>query len=293
MLVNDESFNKTWFHKRRMQDQSQSAYDMSLANIVLQAGWAEQEIVSLLIHNRQLYNPQTMAKHKPDDYYARTISRARQNVAGKSNDSPEADAAQMHNSEGFDVLSEKIGVKITSFFKFMSEPYTYAIALEGVANPIQLGEAKDILNQNAFRTRIFESANIIIKKIHNTKEVNYWEVFVEALNIRREEIELGEETTERGETILWLKTYLFDQGEPIPADTKNTNEDMIPRYAPITENGVIWIVGSHFVDWLRNRKSDKVTTKALYKRLRSVGCEQKRLTRDGIKLQIWGLPKEL
>ena len=296
LLVNDETFNKTWFHKRRMQDQSQSAYDMSLANIVSQTGWSDQEIVSLLIHNRQLYNPQTMTKHKSDDYYSRTIFHARQNIASKNNVlMAEAEASQLQNSEGFDALSKKIGVTIIKFFKFMSEPCSYAIVIENIAEPIQLGEARDLLNQNVFRTRIFESADILIKKIHNTKETNYWEIFIEALNDRREEIELGEETTERGETNLWLKMYLYDQGEPflVDVDANNNSEGSIPRFAPIIDgNGIIWIVGNHLLNWLTDSRKNNITKRALFKRLRNVGCVQKRQTLGGDKFDIFGLPKE-
>ena len=293
LLVNDETFNKTWFHKRRMQDQSQSAYDMSLANIVSQAGWSDQEVVSLLIHNRQLYNPQTVGKHKPDDYYPRTISNARQSVANKNNVLAAEEASQLQNSEGFDALSKKIGVTIIKFFKFMSEPCSYAIVLENVAEPIQLGEARDLLNQNVFRTRIFESADILIKKIHNTKETNYWEIFIEALNARREEVELGEETTERGETSLWLRMYLYDQGDPFPLDANDGGEYSIPRFAPtIDNNGIIWIFGNHLHNWLADSRKNNVSKRALYKRLRNVGCIHKRQGLKGDKFEIFGLPKE-
>jgi hypothetical protein len=66
---------RSWKHKRKdLQDQSPSAYDMSLATFAARVNWSNQEIADLLIAHRR--------KHGADlklrlDYYRRTIDKAR------------------------------------------------------------------------------------------------------------------------------------------------------------------------------------------------------------------------
>ncbi|MGE3809627.1 MAG: AAA family ATPase [Gemmataceae bacterium] len=71
------AFAQAWNRQRAdLQDQSQSAYDLSLADIAALNGWSDQEITNLLIAGRRKHGD------KPDkalrlDYLARTISSAR------------------------------------------------------------------------------------------------------------------------------------------------------------------------------------------------------------------------
>ena len=71
-------FYQSWRRKRPdMQDQSASAYDMSLASFAVSAGWTDQEITDLLVAHR--------VKHGDDlkrpGYYQLTIGKARQSKA--------------------------------------------------------------------------------------------------------------------------------------------------------------------------------------------------------------------
>jgi hypothetical protein len=299
ILVNDENFNKTWYHKRRMQDQSQSAYDMSLANIAFEAGWTDQEIVSLLVCNRQLYNPQSFEKHKPEDYYPRTINNVKnslkqmtttlKNEKVEDNIETQKTIKEIEDSDGFEAISKLLGINILSFEKYTSDPVTYAIRIEGVQGSIQLGQAKDILNQNVFRTRIFEVANIVTTKIKNTKSVNLWEKVIQELNSKREEIELGEELKEEGETVLWIESYLRDQGNI--ADFDDSDCVHLPRK---DKNNIVWISGLDFRKWLGNSVlNEKISAKALGKRMRNIGCGFTRIKRQKITFQIWSLPEQI
>lgn len=70
-------FASTWLRKRRVSDNSQSAWDASLATLAAQAGdWTDQEIVDLLRVHRAQINPQD-PKLGRVDYYERTLSLAR------------------------------------------------------------------------------------------------------------------------------------------------------------------------------------------------------------------------
>ena len=52
-MENDTKFKKTWHRLRTdLQDQSPSAYDMSLASLAVAGGWKDQEIADLIIASR-------------------------------------------------------------------------------------------------------------------------------------------------------------------------------------------------------------------------------------------------
>lgn len=75
LRINEPKFDASWLHKRKdMQDQSASAYDYSLANFAVAAGWDDQEITDLLIARRRTHHDDLKLR---EDYYARTIARCR------------------------------------------------------------------------------------------------------------------------------------------------------------------------------------------------------------------------
>jgi len=77
LLQTCPAFAQTWNRQRSdLGDQSQSAYDLSLADIAALNGWSDQEIANLIVAARRKHD------EKPDkglrgDYIARTISQAR------------------------------------------------------------------------------------------------------------------------------------------------------------------------------------------------------------------------
>lgn len=73
-------FTQTWHRQRDdLTDQSQSAYDLSLASIAALMGWSDQEMADLIIAARRHHNEKP-EKALRTDYMARTIARARQNA---------------------------------------------------------------------------------------------------------------------------------------------------------------------------------------------------------------------
>lgn len=71
----------SWEHNRAdLADQSQSAYDQSLANFAAMAGWTGQEIADLIIANRRKHSADLKLRR---DYYRRTIANARKAVQAR------------------------------------------------------------------------------------------------------------------------------------------------------------------------------------------------------------------
>jgi hypothetical protein len=78
------AFAQAWERRRTdLSDQSQSAYDLSLADIAALNGWADAEIANLLIAARRKHG-QMPEKALRDDYVARTIAAARRMAAERA-----------------------------------------------------------------------------------------------------------------------------------------------------------------------------------------------------------------
>jgi hypothetical protein len=75
----DMRFRNTWFRQRHdLKDQSQSGYDLALADFGMDAGLSAQQIVDLIIQHRRMHGQKQRTRA---DYFERTLARA----AGHSN----------------------------------------------------------------------------------------------------------------------------------------------------------------------------------------------------------------
>lgn len=77
----DPRFEKTWNrHRSDLTDQSQSGYDMALANFGVEAGLPAQQIVDLIVHHRSLHGRK---QRTVLSYFQRTIAKAMGQAAGQ------------------------------------------------------------------------------------------------------------------------------------------------------------------------------------------------------------------
>jgi hypothetical protein len=74
----DERFRLTWHRQRNdFTDQSQSPYDMALADFGVKAGLADQVIVDMLIEHRRIHRRRPKLR---EDYYRGTLAKAHQHM---------------------------------------------------------------------------------------------------------------------------------------------------------------------------------------------------------------------
>ena len=84
-------FVETWQRRRTdLADQSQSAYDLSLATIAAALGWTDQEIADLIIAARREHGDKP-EKALRRDYVAGTLAKARQAVAAMPTEGADVD----------------------------------------------------------------------------------------------------------------------------------------------------------------------------------------------------------
>jgi hypothetical protein len=138
----DPRFKKTWLRQREdLKDQSQSGYDLALANFGLDARLSDQQVIDLMIHHRRIHGKPQRTRV---DYFQRTISKA-----SKRNDNP----APAKSAEGpveepghpslqtkpdsptarallCEQISNAIGVRVLRIVKIDGQEPTYRLELE-------------------------------------------------------------------------------------------------------------------------------------------------------------------
>jgi hypothetical protein len=228
----DMRFRNTWFRQRHdLKDQSQSGYDLALADFGIDAGLAPQQIVDLIIHHRRLHNQKARTR---GDYFQRTLSRAASRAGNMpvdlSNSRPAtaespADTqtstgesqAQQEPSEPAapadplaakaalcESISANLGIRILRLVKITGKEPTYQVELE--QGRIELSNVSGLIEQKSLRVAIASAVNRIIPKI----KPRVWERLAQAMLDALIECEGGVETEFEGAMRVYLGHYLTE-----------------------------------------------------------------------------------
>jgi len=227
----DMRFRNTWFRQRHdLKDQSQSGYDLALADFGVDAALAPQQIVDLIIHHRRLHNQKQRTR---GDYFERTLSRAASRAENKSSDFPvnrsateaaptngqgatEAGAERKQDTPGVPVdplaakaalcesISASLGIRILRLVKITGKEPTYQIELEH--GRIELPNVSGLIEQKSLRLAIASAVNKIIPKI----KPQVWERLAQAMLDALIEREGGVETEFEGAMRVSLGHYLTE-----------------------------------------------------------------------------------
>lgn len=217
--------------------------ELSLAYRLIQLAWTPQEITNILIEFHNHHD----AELKDQVYYGRIIALS-QKLFDKNQASDLLDEYYELGIDGkaddeekrkilFDTASKTLGVKITNFVKYLSDPPHYELVTE--CGTVSLGQ--DCLNQTKFRKAIFESINRVIRQQKATK----WESALQSLANAREERDAGPEATDKGALSLWIEEYLthFKPMEVNDSKFRFTGD-------PFVKEGLTYICGNPFRYWL-------------------------------------------
>jgi hypothetical protein len=187
----DIRFRSTWFRQRHdLKDQSQSGYDLALADFGVDAGLEPQQIVNLIVHHRRLHGQKQRTR---SDYFQRTLARAANRAANNSlclssrpapTEHPSASApkgdgemptgqAPSDTAQPIDPLivkaalcesiSATLGIRIVRLVKITGKESTYQIELEH--GRIELPSVSRLIEQKPLRVAIASAVNRIIPRI--------------------------------------------------------------------------------------------------------------------------------
>jgi hypothetical protein len=181
-MATGSRFKMTWLRQRDdLKDQSQSGYDLALANFGSEAGLSEQQIVDLMIHHRRIHSQRPRTRL---DYFQRTIAKAfkrtesagpirplETSAADQSDSAEHADAgpqgARPDSATARALLCEQIssvlGVRVLRILKITGKEPIYQVELE--AAKIELSNVSKLVDQRSLRMAIASAADRLIPKI--------------------------------------------------------------------------------------------------------------------------------
>lgn len=291
LMENDERFKATYERKRKdFKDQSPSAYDMSLANTASASGWTDQEIVNLLIYARK--------KNKEDlklreDYYERTVSSARA-LMQKENAAKDIDAlastgrqsnvvqlSSVRRKKALDSLGVLFGFRVDRLVKMVADDPMYKIVTE--QGEITLGSIDSITSQTKFRNRIAAATNVLIQR----REV--WDNIAQVILDACEEVSIGDEATESGAALSWLKGFM--QENP-PASSRETAMSMKKPYLEGTE---LHVFMEPLRGWIRSSPDggENISRKLLGVHMRAAGGQPRVVPYRDTTRNVWVFPAEV
>ena len=261
LIESEPKFRASWERKRKdMKDTSPSGYDLSLATFAAQYEWTADEIYALLDPARRKNGEPV----KHEDYYRRTIKAAqtgvqRQQAAIILEDAEEEGAVKVDDVRT--ALSTVLGVNIGRVIMYTCEPRAYRVEIDGVS--VALGDVNGILSQRRMAATIADATGRVIPE---TKR-KLWDTIAAQFLALREEEDLGEEATDRGSILSFLREYLEKQ----PPDTDFILAAMARK--PYRKDDATWIFLRSFELWLETYYHMRAGTKNLASLLRHAGAQ--------------------
>lgn len=269
----DPKFQQTLARKRPdLGDESPSGYDMALASITVNAGWEDQEITDLLIFHRRQHGSDLKLR---EDYYARTISKARTSYVNEAEGILEEPDEEIQRERMLRSLSKEFGIEIVRVVKYLSDPPQYR--LETSVGEVMLGGVEAITNQGNFRNRVADATKILIPHM----KPQTWHSRAQRLLMVCDEEHVGEEATVKGMARSWLVNYLEDR-PPI-----EDLEDAVYSRNPYTKNGYVYVFGADLRRWLQITQGERMSAKQMGSTLRAFGCEPTQLYAKGTNRAAW------
>jgi hypothetical protein len=297
MMGVEPLFARSWDRTRRdLPDQSASSYDMSLASLAAMGGWADQEIVDLLVASRRKHGDDLKLRR---DYYARTVAKAHDGIARdravevmdelsdqmrQARQAGDDDEARRHRREMLESIGQQLGIEVLTVLKYRSTPPSYR--LETPTGGIALGSASEVLAWPSMRACIVATTGVLIPRF----KVPVWDRLVQMIFDACEDLDTGYESTEHGQISSWLSEYLMNKRPVV-----DQAEAAAMEY-PYTDGERVHIFGSSFRRWLWLNRGERVTQRELGRLLRLHGASPIRLNVvvDGVKTtrSAWVLPEE-
>jgi hypothetical protein len=286
----DLRFKNTWFRQRHdLNDQSQSGYDMALANFGVAQQLEEQQIVDLIIHHRFVHRQKPRGRI---DYFQRTISRAA-NARSQFADIPQAEAPSMPGTSDsgtvdpiiakaqiWERVSAIVGIRIYHVVKITGKDPIYRMELEGAK--VEFSTVKKLVTQDSFRCAIAAATNFLPPK----QKTKGWEELVRMMLSALTEEDGGEEMDLEGRARMYISQYLAETGFIEAIDSQNTQ---IAR-KPMIIDGAITVCSNDFQRYVNNATAQNHSIKEIASMLSVVGGRSFRLHRGAADQTRWKLP---
>jgi hypothetical protein len=301
LISADMRFRNTWNRQRHdLKDQSQSGYDLALADFGYQAGLVPQQIVDMIIHHRRLHMQRPRSRV---DYYQRTLARAAwpQNAHQAATLAPSAadegkTLPAITSGEAISTppepaitkallcerLSKALGIRIVRIVKITGKEPTYQIQLE--TGRIEFANVGKLISQGSLRMAIASAVDRLIPKFRPKDWEDVAQMILDALTVA----EGGEETDLAGAARLYVRQYLsetafIDDIEDQPVQTLRK---------PCIVDGQIAICASDLQPYINKTFARNYTVQAVASMLAAIDATNVRVRGARFKEQSrWILPR--
>ncbi len=279
-------------------DQSASSYDLALANYAVAAGWTDQEIVDLLIASRRKHGDDLKLRQ---DYYARTIAKARDQAfdasadeqleqvreeLGEARDAGDNDAVEIAGREALEVISRILKFPIVAVAAVASTPVSYRV--ETSHGAVALASTAELTSQSKFRQAVFEATGG--RHWPPQQKPAQWNQIVQALGEALVWEEADEEATDEGQARVYVEEHLRDT--PPTTDREEAFEHRVPLYVPSDGSsealGEVWVYSRTLRTWVHAAYGDRVTPHRFGALMRALGGQRRNLNLgDGRQQTRW------
>lgn len=292
-METDPRFKKTWLRQREdLKDQSQSGYDLALANFGFEAGLSEQQVVELIIHHRRIHGQRPRTRL---DYFQRTIAKAfkrnENTTPTKSFEAPVEEPGQPSPQTKPDSatarallceqISNAIGVRVLRIVKVAGQEPTYRVELE--AAKIGFASVDKLVGQQSFRMKIASAVDHLVPRMPPKVWDRVAQMMLNALTVE----DGGDEADLVGAARMYVERYLSET----PFIDAEKDQSYQTRFKPAVYDGQI-AIRSHDLQqhinkaWGENRAIKEVTAM-----LSALGASSTRLKRTRLRDQSrWLLP---
>jgi hypothetical protein len=305
-------FRNTWQRQRHdLKDQSQSGYDLALANFGIEASLTEQQIVDLIIHHRRQFGQKPRTRV---DYFQRTISTASRRSVGAGTPAVLADTRTPGPTTGNTAplgehgapqamglgngatpdpaiakallcqqISEILGVPICRLVKFTGKEPTFHMELED--GKIEFTSVVKLISQESVRLAIAGQMGKLIRR-HKPK---IWEQLAQVMLDACIVEQGGEENEWEGAARMYVAQYLAQtgfietiEGQPLQNQRK-----------PIILDGKVGICASDLQMFINRTTCQNLSVKAVASMLGALGGKSIRVRGAKFKEQSrWILPAD-
>ena len=292
-------FMLTWNRQRKdfpSGKNSQSEYDMSLANMAARNGWSKLEVAALILKHRR-DGGEPLKLDRPD-YYSMLVEKAQSSMAAQESLERIEDRVDAISYGASSTEDEKpgmltdlkalLGIPLVSIIKYVSDPPQYRLILE--EGPIHLGGVDNIINSSKFRAAIAAISGRLIPRFKGDQ----WDPVAQAILNAVEEQDLGADSSAEGLVLEWVTEYLTSHR---PSDERM---DAIQIREPfIDPDGRAAFFLSQFKTWLSFHRDEKLTRRQLATMLRTAGLTPRtqsfRRAVDGMSssVHVWSVTESI
>ena len=261
LIDKDRRFWLTWQKMRTdLPDQSPSGYDTALASIAMGAGWADQEIVALLIAwRRERGHVQPLR----EGYFARILQSAKtpiERVTAHEKLTEALEACPDNHGVLRTCLNEIYGIEILRLVKYQGDPPVFWMQTD--KGDITVGDVHNLVDQSAFRSVVAAATRILISKCPE----RYWHPRAQALLSICEDVDVGDASHPDTETRGWIEYYLTDRHI-----IDDVSQAAITRH-PVHYVGHVHIQATDFREWVMRHAGQNLTIHQISVKLKRVGA---------------------